>query len=282
MTEVGERNDAVKFGQTTGTPGHDHPAYLTQVKVLGTPPITITPNEDGTITISGGSVVHTHDEYVRDTGDTITGIIYIDAGADVPLRLMRDGTTGWCAEAFYKDGKMRWLIGVNGDAEGGGNDGSNFVIRRQDDDGATLGYPMTFYRRSGLIGVKPTETFGTVEHALNDTGWRVCTNKLQNGWTASGIGLRRVGDQCFMRINGLSASDRTASNFYSLKTGWVPGPQPAAGVICTAASAGGMARQVISSGSWMQVVNSQTSDQSFTGTVVWFTDDAYPTATPES
>lgn len=58
-------------------------------------------------------------------------------------------------------GVARWNFGSNGTAESGSNTGSDFIITRFDDAGASLGSALTITRSTGDVGVAGTVTVST-------------------------------------------------------------------------------------------------------------------------
>lgn len=60
----------------------------------------------------------------------------------------------------------RFDVGINNVAESGSNTGSNFYIRRYDDSGTSLGFPLTINRASGLVSIENSLHVS----ALNDSG----------------------------------------------------------------------------------------------------------------
>jgi hypothetical protein len=70
-----------------------------------------------------------------------------------PALILNKTSSGQVARVFGRtDGSNRWAIEL-GDttAEGGGNAGSNLVIRRYDNSGAALGTPVVINRASGAV-----------------------------------------------------------------------------------------------------------------------------------
>jgi hypothetical protein len=64
------------------------------------------------------------------------------------------GTGHSCALWGQVDTAARWtLVMINGDAETGGNTGSNFQIDRWDDSGGNIGPALTINRATGNIGI---------------------------------------------------------------------------------------------------------------------------------
>jgi hypothetical protein len=89
--------------------------------------------------------------FLLKTGDTMTGNLTVTSGA--PWVVVNNTTTGapGAGIASNYNGKARWnLYLMDGTAETGSNAGSNFMIQRLDDTGATvLGNPLIINRASG-------------------------------------------------------------------------------------------------------------------------------------
>jgi hypothetical protein len=94
--------------------------------------------------------------------------------------------SGQAAQIFGRNnGSRRWLISLgNTAAESGGNTGSNFVIRRYDDSGVSLGDPITINRATGAMTLEapltlpasdPTDANHAARKAYVDAGDRWVT-----------------------------------------------------------------------------------------------------------
>lgn len=75
------------------------------------------------------------------TGDLkVTGDSYIDGAAGTVRDLL-----------YTTTGALRWIVRVDGTAEGGANSGSNFAINRRSDAGADLGDAFSIDRATGVV-----------------------------------------------------------------------------------------------------------------------------------
>jgi hypothetical protein len=70
-----------------------------------------------------------------------------------PTLILDKAASGQASQIFGRNnGSRRWLISLgNTSSESGSNTGSNFVIRRYDDSGLSLGDPITINRASGAV-----------------------------------------------------------------------------------------------------------------------------------
>lgn len=95
--------------------------------------------------------------------------------------LLIDAAAGTTRQVSYRtSGVLRWATLATTTAESGSNTGSDFVIQRRDDAGASLGNPFTITRSTGLITmidasvtgtfIPPAKTFVTLPTASASTG----------------------------------------------------------------------------------------------------------------
>lgn len=63
------------------------------------------------------------------------------------------GAGGWRGINALTNGSQRWLFGVDGSGESGGNVGSNFVINRYTDAGGQIDQPLTISRATGIVAL---------------------------------------------------------------------------------------------------------------------------------
>lgn len=232
--------------------------------------------------------------YVNTSGDTMTGPLTVDALVDPAVVVKHaSGAATLSVDAanpsgenlasvvFLRRGVPRWTIRKDSSAETGANAGSNLLIRRYDDAGTSLGDLFTANRASGVAQVY-SPSVGGVSAYLNDTGERNVSSQLTNGWTGA-IYLRRIGNLCILRIEGLNAAAKTSDNFWftPATAGWAS-PVVVRGVAANGSASPQMRRVYYNggAGSAFNISSSATGDGQFYGTVTWATNDAWPTSLP--
>jgi hypothetical protein len=96
--------------------------------------------------------------YVNLTGDTMTGALTMDPGAEIH---MRGDTTHPNAIYGWKNDLPRWIVRPgNDEPESTGNAGSNFDFVSFDDTGAFLGVPLKITRSTGKVNVNNLDVSG--------------------------------------------------------------------------------------------------------------------------
>jgi microcystin-dependent protein len=71
--------------------------------------------------------------------------------------------------SWFSTTSKRWLMGTNNTSESGGNDGSDFVLQRFSDGGASIDVPIAVDRTSGVVTMSQTPQVGVnpIYHAGN-------------------------------------------------------------------------------------------------------------------
>ena len=124
------------------------------------------------------------------------------------------------------------------------------------------------------------EERGRINYAANDTGWRIITSLLVNGWTvahAQALRLRRIGSRVTLRATNLKGGSSSVflpampAGFAPVGyTGFVARPSTTVPTPLPYLSIGPDARSTVGS----------ETHETATMEVSWLTDDAWPTELP--
>lgn len=90
---------------------------------------------------------------------------------------------------YRRSTSARWLVGMDGTAESGGNVGTDFYIDRYSDAGAYIAHAVTIERSSGAI------TFGGITRPGVDNGYTLGTAALRWGQIYSGTSTISTSDR---------------------------------------------------------------------------------------
>lgn len=127
----------------------------------------------------------------------ISGDLIVSNAPDDTLLSIESNSGNFRGVAFRTADENRWFMGVNDTAESGSNAGSNFIIRRYDDDGLVItNDPITIYRSTGGVQFGNTAIgfFGatpgskpTITGARNVSGATGALNNLLNALQTLGL-----------------------------------------------------------------------------------------------
>ncbi len=130
---------------------------------------------DYTITLTGSPTLNDwFDQSVKTTASPSLAGLSLDFGtADNDLNITRVATHNGAIGLKTTGSGLRWKFGVNGNAESGGNAGSDFFIGRYADSTAFLGTALGIYRNTGVVqfgaytaGAMSTDSTGIISATL--------------------------------------------------------------------------------------------------------------------
>lgn len=114
-----------------------------------------------------------------------------------------------------------------------------------------------------------------------DTGNRIITTSLINGWTTpNDIRIRRVGNLVIADFDGIVATAMTNAAFLNIPAGFTPSTSASSRQLFHTAAIPTVAYRVFSSSGTLQVLGATTTVPPLYGSVVWFTTDPWPTTLP--
>jgi len=141
--------------------------------------------------------------FVQKAGDTMAGTLAIAPASGVAQLTLNKPTVGAPAIIYGQvAGSPRWRVALgDGNPESGGNLGSDFLVTRFDDSGATIDNPLRIERKTGLLTANlaapavfahrsgagptnlPTATYqkinlGQISSGVNVGGWSLSGNAL--------------------------------------------------------------------------------------------------------
>lgn len=172
-------------------------------RVDGTLSIGSTSTFDNNVTVNATAIIQSAaDPYVKVNATSGGSSVYIDTT-----------TSNWGQVMFRTGTSNRWSLWKNSTPESGSNAGSNLLLTRYDDTGASLGEAFTIWRATGKITLASVGSLAGLEFGSNGPRIMTATSHPEGVITAP------IGSEVINTTDGTKydkMSD-TAGN-----TGWAP------------------------------------------------------------